>query len=261
MHTRKTYFVFFISLFIFSFSFSQTEPSPVQEKDSLLNKKNFFKINLTGIPLKNYSFCFERAVSRKISVSVSFRTMPSGSIPFQKLILKKIDANDLETRETIETLRLSNFAFTPELKLYLSKRGYGRGFYISFFYRYAQFRASPLLFEVEDSPVSSRKINFSGKFSANTGGLLFGVQWPIGKSLCLDLWLLGPHYGAGNGLFSSSPSPALTSNEQVDLRTKLEDLDIPLTNKTISVSANSASLKLDGPWGGIRSGINLGFRF
>lgn len=261
MQLLKPSAVFIISVFLFSVSFAQVEPEQVQEKAPVALKKTFLKTSLTGIALKNYSFQIERVVSRKISFAVSLRTMPLSSIPFQKLVLKKIDENDLQTRETIESLRLSNIAITPEMKLYLSKRGYGRGFYISFFYRYARFKASPLLFEVENSPGVSRKIEFSGTFTANTGGLLFGAQWPIGKSLCLDLWLLGPHYGAGSGLFSSSPSQPLTTNEQNDLRTNLEDLDIPLTKKTISVSANAASLKLDGPWGGIRTGLSFGFNF
>lgn len=257
----KSALVFIFSLFIFSVSLAQVEPEPVQEKVLPVPKKTFLKTNLTGIALKNYSFQIERAVSRKISFAVSIRTMPSSSIPFQKLVLKKIDNNDVETRDAIESFRLSNFAFTPEMKLYLSKRGYGRGFYMSFFYRYAKFTSNKLLFEVEDSPGVTRKLDFSGTISANTGGILFGVQWPIGKSLCLDLMILGPHFGSGKGLLSATTSPPLTSNEQNDLRTDLEDLDIPFTRKTVTVNANGGTLKLDGPWAGIRSGINLGFRF
>ena len=134
-------------------------------------------------------------------------------------------------------------------------------FYISFFYRYAKFTTNNLLFEVEDSPGVTRNLDFSGTLTANTGGLLFGVQWPIGKSLCLDLMILGPHFGSGNGLITASTSPPLTANEQNDLRVDLEDLDIPFTKKTVTVNANGGSLKLDGPWGGIRSGLSLGFSF
>jgi len=41
----------------------------------------------------------------------------------------------------------------------------------------------------------------------------------------------------------------------------LEDIDIPLTNTKVVVTANGASLELDGPWGGIRAGFSLGIRF
>jgi len=45
------------------------------------------------------------------------------------------------------------------------------------------------------------------------------------------------------------------------LRQNLEDLDIPLTNKTYAVNASGATLKLSGPWGGIRSGLSIGIKF
>ncbi len=256
----KTVALFILSFFIFFSANAQTEPDLVPEKDSVLLKKSFIKINLTGIPLKNYSLQFERVVSRKISFAVSLRTMPSSSIPFQKLVLNKVDKNDPETREAIESFRLSNFAFTPEMKLYLSKRGYGRGFYIGFYYRYAKFTTNNLLFEVEDSPGVTRKLDFSGTMSANTGGVLFGAQWPIGKSFSLDLMILGPHYGSGNGLLSTTTSPPLTANEQNDLKADLESIEIPFTRKTVTVNANGGTLKLNGPWAGIRSGISFGVR-
>lgn len=255
-----------LTLFLFSFfilfsAFAQTDTTRVFKSDSVFIKRNFLKINLTGIALKNYSVQFERIVSRKISFALSLRTMPSSSIPFKKLVLKKADEDDPETRQAIENFQLSNFAFTPELKLYLSKRGYGRGFYMSFFYRYAKFKVNNLLYEVEDSPGVTRELDFSGTLSANTGGVLFGVQWPLGKSCFLDLMILGPHFGSGKGLISAFTSPPMTANEQNDLKMDLEDLEIPFTTKTVTVNANGGSLKLNGPWAGIRSGISFGVRF
>ncbi len=41
----------------------------------------------------------------------------------------------------------------------------------------------------------------------------------------------------------------------------IKDLDIPLTDKTVIVTANGANVKLDGPWGGIRAGLSLGIKF
>ena len=250
------------SFFIVS-GFAQTS-SLVPKEDSVISvKRNFLKLNLTALVLKNYSLQYEKAVTRKISLAASFRVMPSGSIPLQKTVLKIVDKNnaDPDTRDAIESLTLGNIAITPEVKLYLSKRGHGRGFYLGLFYRYAKFAVDKILFDVETSPGVSRKIDFSGSLSSNTGGLLFGAQWPIGKSFSLDLWLIGPHIGSGNGLINAIPATPLTTIEQNDLRMTLEDLDIPLTRKTVSVSANAASLKLEGPWGGIRSGLSFGVRF
>jgi hypothetical protein len=53
----------------------------------------------------------------------------------------------------------------------------------------------------------------------------------------------------------------LSEDEQNSLREELSDLDIPLTKETVSVNANGASLKLDGPWAGVRAGISIGIKF
>jgi hypothetical protein len=183
--------------------------------------------------------------------------MPSTTLPFKNLFL---DSDDPDTKKTIENFELSNFAITPEIRFYLSKKGYGRGFYVAPFYRYASFKTNTLNFDYEGVGTSGT-ISLSGKVNANTGGFMLGAQWHLGKHLSLDWWILGPHYGAGTGTFVGISSQPLTQAEQNDLRQQLEDIDIPLVKETVSVNANGASMKLDGPWGGIRGGILLGFRF
>ncbi|MEO6134671.1 MAG: hypothetical protein ABIP35_05930 [Ginsengibacter sp.] len=270
MMNKKSIITFFSAAFIFcavsTTAFAQSDSSvsvttSMSKDDAVKPNKNIFKTNLTGILLKNYSLQYERVLNRKISVAVQFRTMPSSTIPFQKLILSAVGDNDPDTKKIIEDFRLSNFAITPEVRLYLSKKGYGRGFYIAPFYRYASFTSNDLnIFYTDDSNVES-SIKLSGKLTTNTGGILFGVQSFLGKHVVLDLWLLGPHFGSGTGEFNGTPSKPLTAQEQANLRQQLEDIDIPLTNKTVNVSANNASFKLDGPWGGIRSGISIGVKF
>ncbi len=246
---------------------AQTDPvstdsilSTTKKTNSKTQQKNFVKINLTAIALKNYSIQYERVVNRKISFAISFRTMPATTIPFKTNILK-IVGDDIDTRKAIETFELSNFAITPEVRFYLSKKGYGRGFYIAPFYRYASFNTNQLIFTYKNSFNVENDIKLSGKLTANTGGFMFGAQWPLGKYVCLDWWIFGPHYGSGTGNFTGTSNQALTQVEQNDLRQQLEDLDIPLTNKTVYVNANGASLKLDGPWGGLRAGLSLGIKF
>jgi hypothetical protein len=90
---------------------------------------------------------------------------------------------------------------------------------------------------------------------------MFGSQWLIGRRLVLDWWIFGPQYGSGKGDFEGTSSKPLTQQEQDDLHQTLDDIDIPLTDKTVNVTANGASIKLSGPWAGIRSGISLGVRF
>lgn len=221
--------------------------------------KDYLKINLTALVFKNYSFQYERSVSRHVSLALGLRTMPSSSLPFKNSL---IDANNNpDTKQAIEALRLKNFAATPEIRFYLSAKGFGRGFYMAPFYRYASFTASNMKFDYTNSSNTQSSIFLGGKLTANTAGILFGSQRAIGKFLCLDIWIFGPHYGSGNGNFSGIASTALTSAEQDEIRRSLNDLDIPLTKKTVTVNSSGASLKLDGPWGGIRAGLSLGVRF
>jgi Protein of unknown function (DUF3575) len=221
---------------------------------------NMIKVNLTSLPLKQYALQYERVLNRKFSFALGVRVMPASTLPFKQAILDAV-GDDPDTRDVLDRFQMSNLAITPEFRFYLSKRGYGRGFYLAPFYRYASYKTSKLEFDYDDGAGGTETINMTGKLTSNTGGLLLGAQWPLGKRLVLDWWILGPHYGSGNGLFSGASTQTMTPAEQDDLRTQLEDIDIPLTNTKVVVTANGASLELDGPWAGIRAGFSLGIRF
>ena len=247
--------VFLSCLFLNSFSQRVNTRNP----DEI--KKNFLKVNLTALALKNYSFQYERAFTKTLSVAVSYRTMPNTTLPFKAAIEEAIaEEGDQETVNAIRDLKMENFAITPEVRFYLGKKGWGRGFYIAPFYRYAEFKVSNIAFEYGDNPAIQNKIALSGKLTANTGGLAFGAQWALGKVIVLDWCIVGPHYGGGKGDFAGASSRLLTPAEQLELRQDLENLDIPFTDKTVNVTASGASMKLDGPWGGARAAISLGIR-
>ena len=263
-----------ISFFIFTFfsathfqSFAQNEnlnsdtAMQMKEKKKINLNRNFIKTNITGIILKNYSLQLERTLNKTISLSLSYRIMPSTNIPFKSAILNAVGNDDPDTKKTIDDLKLSNNAITPEIRFYLSKKGYGRGFYIAPFYRHANFKTNNLDIFYNDSTGTESAIQLLGKLTSNTGGILFGVQKFFGKHIVFDIWLLGPHIGTAKGNFTGLSSKSLTNEEQNDIRNQLNDIDIPLTNKTVEVNTNGASLKLDGPWGGLRSGLSLGIKF
>lgn len=222
---------------------------------------NIIKVNLPPLLLKSYSLQYERVLSKEISVAVQYRTMPTTGLPFKDNILKLVDDEDPDTKKIIEDFRMSNYAITPEVRIYLSRKGYGRGFYFAPFYRYASFTSNDFNVFYTDNNNVEQSIKMSGKLTSNTFGLAMGAQSALGKRFVLDWSLFGPHYGSGKGTFIGTTSQPLTSDEQADLRQQLEDIDIPLTDKTVDVNANSASLKLDGPWAGWRFTIALGFRF
>ncbi len=220
---------------------------------------NFFKVNVTSLPLKNLSVQYEKILSRKVSVAVGVRYMPSTGIPFKNAVANFIDG-DADVKDLITTTKLSNFAVTPEVRFYLGK-GYGQGFYIAPYYRYVRFSSDAAPVNYTANTGVKRSVELTGNLSANTGGILFGAQWLVRKHLVLDWWILGAHFGSGNGNFTGVPNPPLTVFEQDEVRKTLEDIDIPLVDKTVSVTANRIGMKFDGPFGGLRAGILVGFRF
>lgn len=223
-------------------------------------KMNILKVNLFALPLKNFSFQYERVVTKHISLALGIRTMPSSTLPFQSTFVNIADVTDQQTIDNLAKFKTGNLAITPEVRFYLSKKGYGRGFYIAPYYRYAKFSSEELPVEYNGSS-NTNTIRLKGDVTTNSGGLMFGVNWKVGKAVSIDWWILGAHYGTSKGTLSGTPSQALTQQEQDDLRNEIESIDIPLTKIKAEVTANSAKAIFDGPWGGIRSGLTLGIRF
>ena len=222
-------------------------------------KENFLKLNITSLPLKNFHVQYEKVLSRKISVAFGGRFMPTTGIPLKSLVLDAV-GEDQDTRDIIEKSRIRNIAITPEVRFYLGK-GYGKGFYIAPYYRYTNFSTDNITLTYSATNGPERSVDLSGKLSGHSGGIMFGAQWFLGRNISLDWWIVGAHYGAGNGSFSGTPDVPFTPSEQEEIRSILEDIDVPLVEKTISVNANNVSAKLDGPFGGLRAGILLGIRF
>jgi hypothetical protein len=259
MKKIKFILMVFALLFIKDYSFGQEKNENLQHKNEI--DRNFIKLNLFAIAFKNFSNQYERVLNKTISVAVSIGVKPKTSMPFKNLIINKVGSDDPETLEQIENFRMSSFSITPEIRFYLSKKGYGSGFYIAPFYRYSNYKTNNLTINYTNSSDVESSVVLSGKFISNTGGILFGQQWYLGKHMCLDWWIFGPHYGKSYGYFKGVPTKPLTVADQNDLREELENLEIPLTNTRVSVSSSKATISLYGPWAGIRAGISLGIKF
>ena len=233
-----------------------------QSKKDTLNSKNIVKINLSSLALNNYSFQYERKIGSRVSLALGFRYMPESAIPFKSKIIDFVD--DADTEKQLNNFKTGNYAITPELRWYISRKGAPRGFYIAPYARYAKYTASvPFEFEVPTGTTPKKMtIDLAGDVTALTGGVLLGSQWRLSKLVYLDLWLLGPNYGTSNGNIDGTPKTTLSDMERDELRKALNDLEIPLTDKEVTVTKTSANIKLSGPWAGIRGlGFNLGFRF
>jgi len=240
----------------------KNDPAPSNSKSSV-QKMNIVKVNLMAIALKNYSFQYERVINKRISVALGLRTMPSTTLPFKSAFNNIAGSDDPQVSQTINDLKIGNFAITPEVRFYLGKKGFGRGFYIAPYYRFAKFTSSELPIEYATSPTTTNTVKLKGDVATHTGGLMFGAQWALGKYISLDWWILGAHYGKSNGSLTGVPTSPLTAAEQNDIRTTIEDFNesLPVGKITSQISANSVKAIIDGPWAGVRAGLTIGFRF
>lgn len=225
--------------------------------------KNLISLSLTSLALNTYSFTYERKIGRKISAGLGVRIMPKGGLPFKSKLESVID--DPDTYKQISDFETGNYAITPSIKFYFGKDVF-RGFYISPFARYSTFTAKlPFEYTYNDGTGDKTKtIPLEGELTGMTGGLLLGAQWKLSKLIYLDWSILGPHYGTSTGNISGKMnfSPATKTQERDALQKELEDLEIPLVDKTVTVDADgNTKVDFSGPWAGVRASIGLGVRF
>lgn len=246
-----------VFFFLAFYGFSQENKSNDRTSDSPY--KNHFKMNVTSLLLRNFQFQYERSLSRKTAIAFGIGVIPKGGIPMKNSIENYVSDNDV-SKNIIDPASISYFSFTPEFRWYAGK-GYGKGFYIAPFYRYSEYKVEGIKLEYSNSLGIDENFDASGKVKTNTFGLLLGSQFKLGKRVSLDWWILGPNIGFGKGDISGAPSRPLSQTEQDQIRKELEDIDIPFVDEEVKVSSNKAQLIFDGNWGGIRSGLCIGFNF
>jgi len=229
----------------------------IEDKPSM----NFIKVDLTSLPIKNFSLQYERVISKRVSAAVSFSLMPERHIPFADMVIKTAKLEDPEAENIIRDLLISNYTVTPEVRFYLGKKGYSTGFYLSLFYRYGHFEASNAPIPFTNDLDEDITINTAGTITAHTGGFLIGYQWALGKHMCLDWQMFGPHAGVSSGDFTGVPSSPLSAEDQASIEDEFMKVDSPLINQTIDATANEVKMTLDGPWAGLRFSVSLGVKF
>jgi len=245
--------------------FSVQELFSLNPADEEKISMNFVKLNVTSPFIKNYSLQYERVLSKDFSAGLSFRIMPETGLPYKNLIYNITGTENADDKEIIENILLSNYTITPEFRYYPGKKKYGRGLYLSLFYRYGSYNLNNLEYNVEDDEGGDITVGLTAGVKSHTGGFMIGNQWALGKNMCLDLWILGPHFGVSSGNATGTTSEEMTQEDQQDIRDEmndaLSDADIPMFKYTISTTSNDVKLDFDGPWGGLRFGLSFGLRF
>ncbi|MCA6482615.1 MAG: DUF3575 domain-containing protein, partial [Chitinophagaceae bacterium] len=159
--------------------------SMAQEKQAVQSvPKNIFRVNLSSLVLKNYHVTYERALSKKISLSVSYRLMPKGSLPFKDYFDNSVSGSALQ----FSGIQVGNSAITPELRIYLGK-GNMKGFYLAPYARFASFDATtPITYS---SSGNDKTGDFIGRVTSTSAGIMLGWQFNLSKKLVMDLQIIG----------------------------------------------------------------------
>jgi hypothetical protein len=216
--------------------------------------KNLAKINFIGFSINGQ---YERILSKRISVALSYKVLPNGKFLFRGLI----PTTDPRARESLDNLMVSNSAITPEVRFYLGKKGYGQGFYLAPFFRSAKFGGKGIGIDFTLDSGQPATFTMEGNIKSNTFGLLIGAQWKLGKNFWLDWQILGPHYGSAKGTITGTSNLSLSPTERTSLENALKDVSVPFINQNVTVSPNKAIVDLKGPWAGLRTAISLGIDF
>lgn len=224
-------------------------------------KKNIVKLNLSSLVFKNVSLQYERVVKPKMSVAVGVSLMPKSDLPFAKTLRDEFSDN-ADAQRAIETTKLGNFSITPEVRFYVGRKGAPTGFYIAPYARYAHMSFEQL-YEFTASNNKVYKPLIKGDINYFGGGLMFGTQWNLSKSITLDWWIAGGHFGSTSGtLVGTADMSDLTPADRTDLENDIEDVDLPLINTDATVSSNQVAVKLSGSYVGVRAfGLALGIKF
>lgn len=215
---------------------------------------NAIKFNVSGLIVRNLSVQYERQMSNKTSLAVAVRNVPYGKLPFPNTISSLVGDNPYID---FNKMKISSFGILPEARFYLGKKKTLLGFYLGVFANYTNYNTQlPVVY-------NNKTGLFNGKINTYTGGVQVGWQFKIVKDFFIDLWIVGPNYGASSGSLDFIGS--LTPSEQSTLRTELEQIknDVPYHFiKAIYVNDNGAYINAKGPWAGLRGlGINLSYHF
>lgn len=245
-------------------------------KDLSPYRKNNVKINLSSLALNNYSLYVERSLTRKISFSAGYRSMPMsnlGELP----AIKKISANYADGDELfygINSMSASANAYTGEFRFYGGKKPGARGFYLSLYGRYTDMKIDynytyttsgydPLTGIENES--RTYNVPIKSNIKGLGGGLMLGAQWLIAKRVTFDWYIVGGHYGKLSG--TGSGLADLSSMSDMD-KSYLKD-DLESTGTIVGPSAITATVtnqgvnaKATGPFMGLRgAGFSLGLAF
>jgi hypothetical protein len=250
--------------------FAQTDsvaPAPstmatLQTEQATSVYNNIIKLNVPALFVRNFTIQYERIIKKYLSGVIAVRFMPNGPLPYKNFIYKQFGEDDPDAKETIDNIKMNNFAITPEVRFYVGKKGFGQGFYVAPTYRFAKFNLSNIEYNFTDENDEDHPIFMSGNLTSNYGGFVLGAQWLFGQHITLDWWIFGPLFGVENSNFAGNSNYKLTEDDKAQIEDNFNDLGIPGTKVDVSFPDDySIDVTMHGPFYGVEFGLAVGFRF
>ncbi|HVW62442.1 MAG TPA: hypothetical protein VHC48_20465 [Puia sp.] len=254
------------------FSFSQPvtlltgdTTAPVGDRQASYSK-NRLKINAASLFLNNYSFSYERSLTRKISFVAGYRFMPRtvlGNISVVKKVIDQVAEDGDGIKNDINRISMSNNAFTGEFRFYMGHKPGARGFYLSLYGRYAHFDLD-YAYQYE-AGAKTYDIPIKAATKIWGAGMMIGAQWLIARRVTLDWYIMGGHAGSIRGDASGMADlSGMSAEDKAGVKDDIESFFNVGDKKYITATVNDQGVqaKIDGPMFGLRAaGINIGIAF
>lgn len=227
------------------------------------NPKNVLKMNLIPIAFKTYSFQYEHSFMRNLSLclQVGYNSeMRLGT--YINRILDTVSNDKLNAvRAKFSLTELSTTAntyITPEIRIYLSRKGAPNGFYLAPYYRFTTSKVHAT-FNYKDSNNVDIPIVFTGNLNSVRPGVMVGYQKSFLKRLVVDFWLGGVQFGSSKASFDATSDFTKVDKEGV---VQFVEDNFKYGNATVTIDSDThAKLEYTGKTNGFRVGLCLGFRF
>ncbi|WP_202923417.1 DUF3575 domain-containing protein [Pontibacter pudoricolor] len=235
-------------------------------------RKNGIKMNLSSLAFSNYSFSYERAIARKITLVGGYSFLPETKLSDIPLVDKGIKFADLdeegeegdEIGKILDEANFSSNAITGEVRFYTGKKPGARGFYASLYGRYTTMNLTHLYVYEGDAGLEY-DLPINAKLTGFGGGVMLGAQWLIAKRVTFDWYIVGGHYGKMKGDFTAKTDlSTMPQEDKAELEREIEDVASNGDRKYLDATINDNGMfgKLNAPFGGLRGfGFNLGIAF
>lgn len=247
----------------------ETKPKFTPSHGALLDGRTIVKTNLFGYALGSYSISAERILTKRLSLQVGFSKLGEKS-------LNDIAGINKIAKDYLPEAKIASQSLSLDLRFYLSRRGYGNGFYLQPYFRHENHTFSGAKIETSrelpaGTPKEYHPYTASHQMKSNSFGLSLGAQWLVGskKNIVIDWTILGLHYsGSAKSQFTALSPAAVDSQKVEEFKKDISDLanesgltELKELKFEVSQDGSSVKTQIKHPYLFLRSSLSVGFRF